>query len=137
MPQFSRISKQRLSTCDRRLQRMLNKIIRYYDCKVLEGHRGKVKQNAAFAKGASKLRWPLSKHNTNPSKAVDVSPYPIPHKWGEDWKDRVKFYELKAIIFYEAERMGFKIRYGGDWDMDGDYKDQTFDDLTHFEIIDD
>ena len=30
--------------------------------------------------------------------------------------------------------MGLKIRWGGDWDMDTQVKDNNFDDLPHFEI---
>jgi len=30
--------------------------------------------------------------------------------------------------------MGFKIRWGGDWDMDTHTKDNKFDDLVHFEM---
>lgn len=34
-----------------------------------------------------------------------------------------------------ATMMGVKIRWGGDWDLDTDLKDNTFDDLPHFELI--
>ncbi len=34
-----------------------------------------------------------------------------------------------------AVSWGVKIRWGGDWDMDGDLKDNSFDDLVHFEIV--
>jgi len=30
--------------------------------------------------------------------------------------------------------MGLKIRWGGDWDMDTQTKDNKFDDLVHFEL---
>jgi len=30
--------------------------------------------------------------------------------------------------------MGMKIRWGGDWDMDTQTKDNKFDDLVHFEL---
>jgi len=29
---------------------------------------------------------------------------------------------------------GLRLRWGGDWDMDGDLTDQTFDDLFHLEL---
>jgi peptidoglycan L-alanyl-D-glutamate endopeptidase CwlK len=32
--------------------------------------------------------------------------------------------------------MGIKIRWGGDWDSDGDINDNRFDDLVHVEIKD-
>jgi peptidoglycan L-alanyl-D-glutamate endopeptidase CwlK len=33
-----------------------------------------------------------------------------------------------------ASQMGLKIRWGGDWDMDTQTKDNKFDDLVHFEL---
>ena len=135
MPRFGTSSKTRLLECDDRLQDILNEVIKYYDCTVLVGHRDKQTQEVMVATGRSKLHWPKSKHNSMPSKAVDVAPWPIPKEWGKGWKDRVKFYELKAIIFYEAAKQGVKLRYGGDWDNDYDYNDNSFDDLLHFEII--
>ena len=134
MPKFSQTSKNRLSTCDPKLQVLLYNIIEYYDCTILFGHRDKATQNKAYAEHKSTKKWPNSKHNSLPSIAVDVAPWPIPKEWGKKWKDRVKFYELKAIMFYEAERQGIKLRWGGDWDMDEDYWDNTFDDLVHFEL---
>lgn len=134
MPYFSEASKNRLSQCDPRIREIMNEVIKYYDCTILTGHRTEVEQTEKYNLGQSKVKWPNSKHNTLFSEAVDVAPYPIPLKWGEEWKDRVKFYELKAIIFYEAAKRGIHIRFGGDWDMDEDYKDNTFDDLVHFEL---
>jgi hypothetical protein len=32
--------------------------------------------------------------------------------------------------------MEVKLRWGGDWDSDKDTKDQNFNDLPHFELID-
>ena len=136
MPHFSDTSKRRLSECDDRLQLLLNTVIQHYDCKILTGHRTQEEQDEKYELGQSKVRWPNSKHNEYPSKAIDVAPYPIPKDWGKEWKDRVKFYELKGILFYEARILGFKLRFGGDWDMDSDYSDNTFDDLVHFEILD-
>jgi hypothetical protein len=136
MPSFGRTSTSNLNTCDTQLQDILNEVVKYYDCTVLTGHRNKATQNEKYFEGTSEVRWPNSKHNVNPSKAVDVAPWPIPTDWGDkNWKDRVKFYELKAIIFFVAAKQGIKIRWGGDWDMDYDYTDNKFDDLVHFEII--
>jgi len=135
MPTFSNTSTKRLSQCDERLQLLLYEVIKYYDCKIITGHRTEEVQNEKFELGQSKVKWPNSKHNSLPSKAVDVAPYPIPKDWGKEWKDRVKFYELKAILFYEAARANIKLRFGGDWDMDTDYHDNIFEDLVHFEIV--
>lgn len=136
MPRYGRTSTSRLSTCDIRLQSVLNEVIKYYDCTIITGHRDKEEQNIKYVEGTSEVSWPNSKHNSNPSMAVDVAPWPIPTDWGDKiWKERTKFYELKAIIFYEAAKQGVEIRWGGDWDRDYDYLDNKFDDLVHFEII--
>jgi hypothetical protein len=47
------------------------------DFKILCGHREEKEQNEAFNKGNSKLKWPQSKHNSLPSLAVDIAPFPV------------------------------------------------------------
>lgn len=136
MPVFSQRSLDRLRTCDERLQRLFNEVIKHRDCIVLVGHRPKEDQDLAYRSGASKLRWPDSKHNSLPSKAVDVAPYPIPENWGED--DPAEYEKFRYFGFFVlgvAAGMGIKIRWGGDWDGDHDVTDQTFNDLVHFEVV--
>lgn len=135
MPYFGNTSRKRLSTCDPRLQVLMNKVIKHKDCTILYGFRNETEQNHFYDTGQTQVRWPGSKHNTLPSQAVDVAPWPIPKKWGKyEVKELVKFYEFAGIVKYEAARMGLNIRWGGDWDGDGDYTDQKFDDLVHFEL---
>ncbi len=128
MPKFGKRSRSRLSTCDSRLQNLFNEIIKYFDCSILEGHRGEKEQNEAYAKGNSKLRYPDGKHNKSPSIAVDVAPYPI------DWSDRDRFHYFGGYVLGVAKQMGLNIRWGGDWNQDTQTKDNKFDDLVHFEI---
>ena len=128
MPRFGSRSKSRLSTCDDRLQDLFKQVVKGFDCTVIEGHRGKEKQNAAYAKGNSKLKYPKGKHNKMPSIAVDVAPYPV------DWSDRDRFHYFGGYVLGIAKQMGLNIRWGGDWDMDTQTKDNIFDDLVHFEI---
>lgn len=136
MPTYSKQSIDKLSQVDHRLISIFSRIIKYYDHTILTGHRTQAEQNAHYDANRSKVRWPNSKHNSLPSKAIDAAPYPIPDKWGEaHWKDKVRFYEFAAIVRYEAIREGINLRWGGDWDGDGDYKDNNFDDLVHFELV--
>ena len=51
------------------------------------------------------------------------------------WDDINQFYLMAGHIQSIAIRLGYKIRWGGDWDRDGDLTDQTFMDLGHFEIL--
>ena len=126
---FSNYSKTRLNTCDPRIQEILNEAIKVVDFRVLEGRRGKDLQNLYYRQGKSKLKYPESKHNSSPSMAVDIAPWPI------DWNDRERFVYLAGIIKGIAANMGYKLRWGGDWDSDNNLRDQTFFDLPHFEIV--
>ncbi|MEK0326902.1 MAG: hypothetical protein QQN63_14490, partial [Nitrosopumilus sp.] len=99
------------------------------DISLLQGARGEEEQNEYFAKGTSKVRWPNSKHNSYPSMAVDIAPYPI------DWDDRERFVYLAGIIKGIAATKDIAIRWGGDFNMNNDLHDQSFHDLPHFELI--
>jgi peptidoglycan L-alanyl-D-glutamate endopeptidase CwlK len=134
MPAFSTFSLEQLRTLDERLQKVLVQVIGYYDFKVLEGFRGEQAQNAAYFRGASKLRWPFGKHNRNPSLAVDIAPYPI--DWANSEAARQRFCYLAGHVMAEARHLGIKLRWGGDWDGDQDTRDEKFRDLGHFELID-
>jgi len=129
MPKFGRKSKEILSTCDERLQEILNEVIKYYDFSVLSGYRNANEQNEIFRKGYSKKQYPDSKHNSSPSIAVDVAPYPI------NWKDTRRFDILAGYIMMCAESREINLRWGGDWDMDKDVLDQTFNDIGHMELL--
>ena len=128
MPRFGTRSKSRLHTCDGRLIELFNKVVKEFDCTVIEGHRGKDAQNEAYNKGNSKLKFPNGKHNKSPSVAVDVAPYPI------DWEDRDRFHYFGGYVLGIAKSLGLNIRWGGDWNQDTQTKDNKFDDLVHFEI---
>ena len=108
MPQFSKTSLERLETCDQRLQDLMHEVIKETDITILCGHRGEADQNKAFAEGKSKLRYPKSKHNSLPSMAVDITPYPI------DWNDLESFRELAGIVKEKAEQLGIDIEWGGE-----------------------
>jgi peptidoglycan L-alanyl-D-glutamate endopeptidase CwlK len=138
---LGRTSRKRLHQCHPDLIRLFEKIAEAHNITILTGARSRDEQDRMYEMGRSKVKWPNGMHNINTPKgrttswAVDASPHPIPFEWGKDWKDRVKFYQLAAIVFHVAAEMNLTIRWGGDWDGDGDYKDQTFDDLLHFEIV--
>ena len=74
MAKFGKRSKERLATCDERLQKVFNEVIKYIDCSVLEGHRSEERQNKLFEEGKTKVKYPKGRHNRSPSRAVDVTP---------------------------------------------------------------
>lgn len=129
MPVFSDRSMRNLSECDERLQKVFGEAIKHFDCTVITGHRGRIEQNEAFRSGKSKLRFPQSKHNRMPSLAADVVPYPI------DWNDRERMTLFAGRVLGIAQMMGVTLRWGGDWDRDTEVRDNRFDDLVHFEIV--
>ena len=130
MPGFGTDSKSRLDTCHPDLQQVCELAIVNYDFTVLEGFRSNARQDDLFRQGKSKLRGGEGKHNSNPSIAVDLAPYPI------DWDNAKRFYLLAGFMFQAASQLGIKLRWGGDWDGDWVHTDQSFHDLPHFELED-
>lgn len=134
MPKFSESSMQKLRTCDPELQILFNYVIRYFDCKVICGERGEEAQNKAFAEGFSTIQYPHSKHNSFPSKAVDVIPYPIEWENVNRMRYFIGFVKGVAQMLKEYGTMDKEIITGIDWDNDTVLKDQRFNDLPHFQI---
>ena len=133
MPRYSNKSKERLASCDERLQDVFNEVINYVDCSILEGHRSKERQNKLYDENRTKVKYPNGRHNSSPSKAVDVTPYPV------DWKDRERQTLFAGFVIGIGRSMGYNIRWGGNWDMyeeNGrwEVEDNRFDDFPHFEI---
>ncbi len=126
MPNFSLSSKQKLDTCHMVLKTLMYKVIEKTDIIILCGHRNEKEQNAAFSAGNSKLKWPKSKHNSEPSMAVDIAPWPI------DWKNISRFKSTAIIIkdvwnsMSDLEKDGYHLMWGGDW--------TSFKDYPHWEL---
>jgi len=138
MPSFGRRSTQRINSCHPDLQRLFKDVVKEYDCTILCGHRGQEEQTLAFENKKSKVQWPNSKHNSTPSMAVDLVPYPV--DWGntgtrrERQKAIARFYHFAGFVLAHAKEMGIEVRWGGDWDGDRLFDDQNFDDLPHWEL---
>ena len=130
MPHFGTKSEAALATLEPGVQTILREAIKIYDFSVLCGFRDEAAQTAAFTASprASHVPWPESVHNTKPSLAVDVAPWPL------NWKDTLAFARLAGIIEAIAHEHGYRVRWGGDWDGDGGSRDQTFMDLGHLEF---
>jgi len=126
---FSKKSQAKLDTCHGSLRKVFAEVIKYVDCTILEGHRGKQLQDKYFSEGKSKVKFPKGRHNQKPSFAVDVAPYPI------DWTDRERFHLFAGFVIGIATARGVKLRWGGDWDLDWEVNDNRFDDFPHFELI--
>ena len=132
MPKFGKRSKKNLLGVDAKLQNVLYEVVKYFDITIIEGKRSQERQNELVAQGKSKTKF--GKHVDG--KAVDIAPYPI------DWNARDDFHLLGGFVLGMAASMGIKIRWGGDWNASSTFKgrrttkDNSFDDLVHFEILD-
>lgn len=132
---FSQQSLDKLSTCHRDLQILFNEVIKYFDCKVIEGFRDQEAQEKAFAEGKTQLHWPNGNHNHLPSTAADVYPCPI------DLNDISRFYYFAGFVKGIAAtlkadgKITHDIRWGGDWNNNTEIKDNHFNDLVHFELL--
>ncbi len=132
MPRFGKRSRERLKGVDGRLIEILEEVVKYFDITVIEGKRSQERQNQLVKEGKSKTKFGLHVMG----KAVDIAPYPI------DWDARDDFHYLGGFVLGIANRLGYKIRWGGDWNASSLFKgkrttkDNTFDDLVHFEILD-
>lgn len=127
MPKFSKASLAKLETCHEDLQKVMHEAIKYIDFTVIYGHRSPEEQFELYKKGRKLVdgKWvkvgatvtnldgknKKSNHNTNPSKAVDIAPYPI------DWNNIQRFKDLAGVVKKAAETVGVQIQWGGDWKM--------------------
>jgi len=130
MPQFGKKSKEQLATCNEKLRRVFNEVIKTVDCSVLEGHRDKDRQDSLYEEGKTKVKYPHGRHNEFLSRAADVVPYPI------DWDDRERFHLFAGFVLGTAKQMGIDLRWGGDWNINWFVDDNKFDDFPHFELMD-
>lgn len=129
MPSFSKSSNDKLNTCHPLLQTLMREVVKNYDCTILCGRRGEAEQNEAFENGYSQLKFPASKHNSMPSRAVDVLPYPI------NWNDKSRHLHFAGYVQATADRLGIKVRWGGNFDGDSSL-DNGFQDRPHWELVD-
>lgn len=102
------------------LQKVVDEASKESNLTILCGHRGKEDQDEAYRNGKSKLQWPNSRHNSTPSEAVDIAPYPL------DWKNIKSFKDMAVVIKESAERVNVEIEWGGDF--------LTFKDWDHFQL---
>ena len=98
----------------------MREAIQYYNFKIICGHRNKSAQNKAYREGYSKLLYPKSRHNKNPSTAIDIVPWPI------DWNDIARFHFMAGVVLTVAKQFYIKLEWGGNW--------KNFKDMPHFQL---
>ena len=128
---FGNESKQHYNTLHPKLKKIADALISHVDCKIMCGHRSNEEQARLLAAGVSKVGPGKSKHNSLPSRAMDIGPYPV------DWNDRERWLLWCGFVKGTAAALGIEIRMGADWDMDGYTNDQKFHDMPHIELSED
>lgn len=101
---------------------------------VVEGLRTRERQADLYAQGRTKpgkkVTWTLhSKHIEG--KAVDLAPL---INGAIDWADLSKFDAIAKAMQDAAKEVGVTVRWGGDWDMDGQPRELGESDSPHFEL---
>ena len=144
MPKLGKRSMTRLKGVDPRLVAVLQKVVKYFDITVVEGMRSQKRQNELVAIGKSKTKF--GKHCRG--MAVDIAPYNYQTR-KIDWENRDAWHYLGGFVLGISAMMGVNVRWGGDWSSPSlDKKvmmgkevrttaDNGFDDLLHFELMDD
>ena len=137
---FGKRSSDKLSTCHPLLVSVANRALEVspYDFSIIHGWRGEDVQNALYDSGASTKRWPDSMHNHTTeddrplSLALDFAP------WVEGkipWNETHIFAVIAGCMFAAAKEIGAQLRWGGDWDADGNTREHKLQDWGHVELI--
>lgn len=138
MYEFGGRSRKNLGNVERSLVKVAEKALSYgvMDFSVIEGYRSPERQLELYKDGKSQIDGinKKGKHNYQPSRAIDILPYPANINGINVWKDEQRFCVLAGLMYAAASELNVKLRWGYDWDGDGNNADSTFHDLPHFEI---
>lgn len=102
---------------------------------VVEGRRTLARQQELYAQGRTKpgkvVTWTMkSKHIEG--LAVDLAP--LDESGAIPWGDFAAFKEIARAIFEAAQVLEYRIRWGADWDQDGNQRERGETDSPHFEL---
>jgi peptidoglycan L-alanyl-D-glutamate endopeptidase CwlK len=129
---YSKQSQSKLNTCHPLLIDIFTEVSKTFDHTILEGTRDEETQNKYFQQGLTQVKYPNSKHNSNPSMAVDAVPYPI--NWNDKYRLAIFIGYVLATAHPILEATPYKLVSGIDWDADTFTKDHSFLDFPHFQL---
>jgi peptidoglycan LD-endopeptidase CwlK len=137
MPEFSQISKDKLSLAHPDLQLIFNEVIKYFDCTIADTYRTKAAQHKFLLDGLSEIDYPTV-HNTKPSFAVDCVPFVA----GNTCYKPEQAYYFAGFVLAIAEQLlregkiTHKVRNGADWGYSDHWVYRfKFKDPCHLELI--
>ena len=132
-------SLERLAGVHPDLQRIVHRAIEIspVDFKVIEGVRTPERQRELYAQGRTKpgpvVTWTLKSNHFKQADgfghAVDLLPAPF------DWKDTAPFNAVAKAMMAAAKELGIGLRWGADWDQDGNPREKGETDSPHFELV--
>jgi len=107
------------------------------DFAVICGVRTIEQQKELYAQGRTKpgniVTWTMKSRHLPDSygygRAVDIVPFPV------DWNSPSKFDAINDAMQAAASDLGLTIRWGADWDQDGNPREKGETDSPHWEII--
>lgn len=136
MFQLGKTSLSRLQGVNPMLAKVVQRAIQIskVDFMVVEGVRTFERQKELYAQGRTKpgkiVTWTMkSKHIDG--QAVDLVPW-VDGK--PDWGNINNFDKIGLAMFRAASELGVKLRWGADWDGDGNLREKGETDSPHFEI---
>lgn len=132
---LSKRSKDKLATVHKDLQDVINRAIELspVDFGVTCGLRTVDEQKALYASGRTKPGPILTKTMNSrhlSGNAVDL----VALVAGEAKWDMGLYEKINKAIQKAGNELGVPVVWGGDWDQDGDYKDEKFVDGVHWEL---
>jgi len=138
MNKWSSTSQSNLDTCSPDIIVFANAVLAVHDCTVVWGNRDEKTQNDLYDAKKSQLKYPMSRHNSFPSEAIDLVPYvPGVNPWDTDYSYYFAGLCLGiADTLYTQGKMDKRIRWGGNWSTkrDKNFKETSFYDGLHFEL---
>jgi peptidoglycan LD-endopeptidase CwlK len=115
---------------------VVDSAIQHIDFQLIDGARTLQRQQALYRSGMSTLDGAnkRSKHQISKlqpkARAFDFLPYPLPDN---DWDNRPLFSIYAGFFIGIGWTKGIELTWGGDWDGDFLWRDQTFHDFPHLE----
>lgn len=142
MHRLGNTSTKRLATCHIDIQLIIREAISIsrVDFGVAEGHRSLEDQMKYYKAGKSRVDGIKikGKHNYSPSLAIDI--YAFINGKASWEKDSLNYLSglilgVSGLLFKQG-KISHQLRWGGNWNQNGVIlKDQSFDDMPHFELI--
>ena len=137
MFKFSNRSKQRLMGVHPNLVHVVERALELspVDFAVIEGFRTLARQQELYSQGRTMpgkiVTWTMKSKHLDGS-AVDIAP--VDTKGKILWEDVHVFEHIATAMFTAAHELSIPVRWGADWDQDGNPRERGESDSPHWEL---